>query len=120
MDVMHSHLTDVLSYFWEKQAVKISAFDTLSIVDWSYNYIKDLKNFGITDIFLQNGFNNMCNAYSRKIHCQINPHLITILEKEADHQNSVEEIDGKLQTNGPQDLIGVLRESFTIVIAKKI
>jgi hypothetical protein len=69
MEVVHYHLTDVLSHYWEKLAVKISAFDTLAIVDWSYNYLKELKNFGITDQFLQNGFNNLCNAYSRKIHC---------------------------------------------------
>ena len=43
----HDHLMSVLSYYWEKQATRISAFDTLTMLDWSFNYLKELKMFGI-------------------------------------------------------------------------
>ena len=52
METVHIHLMDVLTYYWEKKAVKTSAFDTLTIVDWCYIYLKDLKNYGITDMYL--------------------------------------------------------------------
>jgi len=102
----HDHMMEVLSYYWEKTASKLSAFDTLSLVDWCHIYLKQLKQFGITDTYLQNGFNNLCNAYSRKIHSQINPIIVNILQQEADYGNSVHEMgDCVLMTNAPTDLI---------------
>lgn len=68
MTTGHDHLTTKLRKFWEREAVSLSAFDSLSLIDWCHTYIEDLSMFGISDIYLQNGFNNLCNAYSRKIH----------------------------------------------------
>lgn len=85
----HTHLVQELAYFWEKQALKISAFDTLSIVDWCFIYLNDLKRFGINDVYLLNGFNNLCEAYSRKIHSQLIPFIINILQQDVDFENSV-------------------------------
>ena len=62
----------------------MSAFETLALIDWTYNYIKPLKRFGINDIFLINGMNNLCNAYSRKVHSQTNPLVVNILSTELD------------------------------------
>ena len=119
MDISHRQICSVLSHYWEKQAVKLSAFDTLTLIDWCYQYIRELKNFGITDSFLRNGFNNLCNAYSRKMHSQIYPTVVTILQNEFDMDNAAEGGDLQ-QCSAPQDLVGILKESFTIVIAKKI
>ena len=119
MDISHRQICSVLSHYWEKQAVKLSAFDTLTLIDWCYQYIRNLKDFGITDSFLKNGFNNLCNAYSRKMHSQIYPAVVTILQNEFDMDNAAEGGDLQ-QCNAPQDLVGILKESFTIVIAKKI
>ena len=79
MNVAHEHMMSVLSNYWEKQSIKLSAFDTLSLVDWCHSYLKEMKQFGMTDMYLQNGFNNLCNAYSRKIHSQINPLVVNII-----------------------------------------
>jgi len=68
MDIGHSEIIKILTKWWEKHAVEMSAFETLALIDWTYNYIKPLKRFGINDIFLINGMNNLCNAYSRKVH----------------------------------------------------
>lgn len=75
-------MMSILSKFWEKHSVHLSPFETLSIIDWCQIYIKDLKRFGVTDVYLQNGLNNLCNAYSRKIHSQINPLVVNILTQE--------------------------------------
>ena len=52
MNTLHAKNMEVLSRYWEKNATNISAFDTLSLIDWVYTYLKDLKKFGITDMFL--------------------------------------------------------------------
>ena len=58
--------------------------------------------FGTSDIQMSNGFKNLCTAYVRKIHTQINPLLINVLSTEVDHKSSVfESGDGILQTNAP-------------------
>lgn len=82
-------MMSILTKFWEKHSVHLSAFETLSVIDWCQIYIKDLKRFGVTDVYLQNGLNNLCNAYSRKIHSQINPLVVNILKQEIDYQNAV-------------------------------
>lgn len=47
MDIGHSMIMKVLSKFWDKYGVNLSAFETLSLIDWCHNYLKDLKNFGV-------------------------------------------------------------------------
>jgi hypothetical protein len=79
MDIGHSMTMKVLQKFWDKYGVSLSAFETLSLIDWCHNYLKDLKNFGVQDVYLMNGMLNLCNAYSRKIHCQNYPKVVTIL-----------------------------------------
>jgi len=89
MENGHTQMMSILTKFWEKHSVHLSAFETLSVIDWCQIYIKDLKRFGVTDVYLQNGLNNLCNAYSRKIHSQINPLVVNILKQEIDYQNAV-------------------------------
>lgn len=106
MEHGHIHTMEVLQHFWEKQSVKLSAFDTLSLVDWCYTYLTQLRQFGISDLHLQNGLNNLCNAYSRKVHSQINPLVVCILQQEVDFGHSVVEMgDQVLSTNAPNDLV---------------
>jgi hypothetical protein len=47
MDIGHSMTMKVLQKFWDKYGVSLSAFETLSLIDWCHNYLKDLKNFGV-------------------------------------------------------------------------
>lgn len=67
MEEGHELMLKVLHRFWEKHAINMSAFETLSLIDWVNTYLLELRNFGITDVYLQNGLTNLCNAYSRKI-----------------------------------------------------
>ena len=107
MSAAHEHMMAVLQYFWDKHCTQISAFDTLSMVDWCYQYINELKKFGINDHHLKNGYINLCEAYSRKVHSQINPLVVVVIEQEMDYKNSVfeGEADGVLNTRAPNDLI---------------
>ena len=43
MDISHSHLLKVLSIYWEHNAIEMSPFETLTLIDWSYNYNKQLR-----------------------------------------------------------------------------
>lgn len=52
MRTMHENITNVMSYYWEKKCINLSPFDTLSLIDWVFNFIKELKMFGISDPFL--------------------------------------------------------------------
>lgn len=68
-----------------------------------------------------NGMLNLCNAYSRKIHCQIYPKVVIILKQEMDISKCVQTgADNILFTNSPTDLTTILNEAFQIVLAKKI
>jgi hypothetical protein len=49
MKAAHAHLCDVLSRFWEERAIELSAFETVSLIEWTYSYYKSLKRFGIND-----------------------------------------------------------------------
>ena len=52
MSIGHDHIVKTLSKYWEKEALNLSAFDTLSLIDWVNTYLTDLKRFGITDMYL--------------------------------------------------------------------
>lgn len=113
MEVAHSHMMSVLSRFWEKISVKLSDFETLSLIDWCHIYLEELSQYGIHDIYLQNGFNNLCNAYSRKIHSRINSTVINIIKDEVVFKNSVvQRGDGILSTNAPNDMVQILTDNF--------
>ena len=68
MKVAHVHLQDVLSKFWEAKAVDLNPYETLSLVDWSYRYFRDLRKFGVNDDSVENGYLVLCNAYAKKTH----------------------------------------------------
>jgi len=64
--------------------LKLQPFDTLTLVDWTYNYFADLAKFGVKDGSLENGFLTLCNAYGRKVHTQLYPLIVGILKNEKD------------------------------------
>lgn len=69
----------MLAYYWEKRAIRLSAFDTLALIDWCNTYINELRNFGVRDANFLNGFKNICLAYSRKVHMELNPLVVSII-----------------------------------------
>jgi hypothetical protein len=79
MEVHHPHILDLLGSFWEKFAVDLNPYETLSVVDFAYTYYNKQRKFGVREDSLYNGFIQLCNAYSRKIHSQITPLIIGIL-----------------------------------------
>ena len=120
MDAVHAQLSNVLAYYWEKRAMKLSAFDTLALIDWCNTYINELRNFGVHDTDFVNGFKNICLAYSRKVHMELNPLVVSIIQQESDFEQAVEETDPWFSTNAPSVLIGILQDRFTVILAKKI
>jgi len=38
MELQHPHILKVIGIFWETHAIDLNPIETLSIVDWSYNY----------------------------------------------------------------------------------
>ena len=52
MDNGHSLVTKMLGRFWEKNAAQMSAFETLHLIDWCDQYLQNLRDFGIRDVFL--------------------------------------------------------------------
>ena len=76
METAHPHIKDILAKFWLSNALDMSPFETLSIIDWIHTYNKLLKQFGISDDQIDNGYLGLCNAYARKIHSQIIPFII--------------------------------------------
>ena len=71
MDIGHTHMMAVFSRYWEKEAINLIAFDLLTLIEWCYEYLINLKRFGVVDVYLKNGFTNLCDAYTRKIHSSI-------------------------------------------------
>ena len=43
MENGHKYMMNLMSKYWEKQAHNLSAFDTLSLIEWCYTYLKELK-----------------------------------------------------------------------------
>ena len=82
MEVSHSHILNLLGDYWENFAIKLNPFETLCIIDWAYNYNKQLRQFGIRDDSLYNGFLTLCNTYASKIHSTLIPLIINILKSE--------------------------------------
>ena len=121
MKTGHVHLCDVLAKFWEKRAVDFNPFETLSLVDWTYRYSRELRKFGISDDSIENGYLQLCNAYAKKTHAQIMPMVINILRQERDSKQIEQDPkQGFLYTNAPFDLMKILGESFEVVLAKRI
>ena len=42
MDMTHSHLLKVLSIYWENNAIEMTPFETLTLIDWSFQYNNQL------------------------------------------------------------------------------
>ncbi|CDW71658.1 ph domain containing protein [Stylonychia lemnae] len=91
----------------------ITPYETLSLVDWTYRYNRDLKKFGVVDDAVENGYLQLCTSYAKKTHGQIMP-----LEKE--NKQIEEDRSGFLYTNAPYDIVKIFSESFQIVVVKKI
>jgi hypothetical protein len=67
MELTHPHILKLLGEYWEWRAIKLTPFETLHFIDWTYTYHKQLQTFGIRDDSLYNGFVILCNAYATKI-----------------------------------------------------
>jgi hypothetical protein len=67
MELNHPHILKLLGDYWEWRAIKLTPFETLHFIDWTYSYHKQLQTFGIRDDSLYNGFVILCNAYATKI-----------------------------------------------------
>ena len=52
MEEGHELMMKVVHRFWEKHAISMGTYETLSLIDWVHNYILELRNFGITDVYL--------------------------------------------------------------------
>jgi len=83
MEIHHVHLVTLLGNFWEKFGVDLNPYETLSMVDFAYTYHNKQRKFGVREDSLWNGFLILCNAYSRKIHSQITPLILGVLENES-------------------------------------
>lgn len=113
MDLSHVHLLKLLGDFWEKNGIDLNPFESLSIIDYSFTYYNKLRKFGVRDDFLYNGFLILCNAYARKIHSQITPIILNILEAESKIEKAVEaDHRSCLHTNAPESLIKLFFEAF--------
>lgn len=67
MDLTHPHILKLLGDYWDWRAIKLSPYETLSFIDWTYTYNNQLKTYGIRDDSLYNGFTILCNSYATKI-----------------------------------------------------
>ena len=43
MDLSHSHILKLLGDYWETYAIDLNPFETLTVIDWAYNYNKQLR-----------------------------------------------------------------------------
>lgn len=116
----HLHLLDVLSRFWELRGVDLNPFETLSLLEWTHRYNRDLRRFGVTDDAVELGILQLSTAYVKKTHSQITPVVLNILRHERGNKEIEEDSSGYLYTNAPQDLAQMLRESFEVVLAKRV
>ena len=101
----------VFSRYWEKEAINLIAFDLLTLIEWCHEYLLDLKRFGISDVYLKNGFTNLCDAYTRKIHSTIYKMITNVIIQDADFENSTID-DDVLATNSPEDMFKILSDFF--------
>jgi len=83
MELTHPHILKLLGEYWDWQAVKLTPFETLQFIDWTYTYFKELKMYGIRDDSLYNGFVVLCNTYATKIQSQLQPLVFTTLKQES-------------------------------------
>jgi hypothetical protein len=49
MELNHPHILKLLGDYWDWRAIKLTPFETLYFIDWTYTYKKELKKFGIRD-----------------------------------------------------------------------
>lgn len=113
MALTHTHLLSLLSMCWDKSGIDLNPFVTLSLIDYAFQYHNKLRKFGVREDFLYNGFITLCNAYSRKIHSQITPIILNILEGESKHDKAAEEDHRRcLHTIAPESLIKLFFEAF--------
>lgn len=42
MENGHKYMMNLMSKYWEKQSHNLSAFDTLSLIEWCNTYLKEL------------------------------------------------------------------------------
>jgi hypothetical protein len=78
----HPHMCGVLSKYWEGHAVEMNPFETLAILEWTHKYYRELRQFGVHDDSVENGYIQLCHSYSKKTHCQILPMIVGILKQE--------------------------------------
>jgi hypothetical protein len=113
MENHHVHLVTLLGAFWEKFGVDLNPYETLSVIDFAYTYHNKQTKFGVREDSLYNGFLILCNAYSRKIHSQITPLIIGVLETDSNYKDAVEaDHNGILHTVAPEGLIKLFFEAF--------
>ena len=75
-------MMESLSSLWEKKAVEMNPFDTLSLIDWTFKYNNQLKQFGVKDEALQNGFQTLCDSYARKVYPKLIHYIIRFIQNE--------------------------------------
>ena len=68
MKTGHLHLIGVLTKFWETHAVLMNPYETLSLIEWTHRYYRELKQFGVHDDSVESGYIQLCVAYSKKTH----------------------------------------------------
>lgn len=119
MENHHVHLLTLLGNFWEKHGVDLNPYETLSMIDFAYTYICKKRKFGVSDDYLKNGFMVLCNAYGRKIHSQLIPLILGILEGEKTFQYETD-YEGIVNTVAPEGLIKLFFEAFQVVKIKGI
>jgi hypothetical protein len=113
MELHHVHLVTLLGNFWEKFGVDLNPYETLSVIDFAYTYHNKQRKYGVREDSLYNGFLILCNAYSRKIHSQITPLILGVLENESHVDTCVEaDHNGILHTVAPEGLIKLFFEAF--------
>ena len=121
MEISHSHILKLLGDYWETYAIKLNPFETLCVIDWAYNYNKQLRQFAIRDDSLYNGFLTLCNTYASKIHGTLIPLILNILKSEASDNCEIDEDHkGYVFTTAPYDLVKLFNEAFQVVRVKKI
>ena len=62
--------------------MELNPYETLSLLEWSHRYYRELKQFGIHDDSVETGYIQLCIAYARKTHCQVLPMVVGILRQE--------------------------------------
>jgi hypothetical protein len=121
MELTHPHILKLMGDYWDWRGIKLTPFETLNLIDWTYTYSKQLKLYGVRDDSLYNGFIVLCNAYATKIQSQLLPLCFTVLKQESSIVGQVEaDFKGKVFTSFPTRLMKLFSEAFAVVRIKKI